>query len=134
MAKRFDGGGLSITELQRMLDARQNELKKLSRRRAALQAQVDQVDAQIARLGGESAGGGGRRSGTRARNEVSLSAAIEQVLKAAGEPMKVGPIADAVQASGYKSNSANFRGIVNQTLIKDKRFGSASRGTYQLKK
>ena len=36
--------------------------------------------------------------------------------------------------SGYRSNSANFRSIVNQTLIKDKRFGSAGRGVYQLKK
>jgi hypothetical protein len=132
MAKRNDNDGLSISELQRMLSARQAELKKLSRQRAALQARVDQIDAQIARLGGEPAGGG--RRGGRARNELSLSAAIEQVLKQAGEPMKVGPIADAVQGAGYRSNSANFRGIVNQTLIKDKRFGSAGRGLYQLKK
>jgi hypothetical protein len=48
--------------------------------------------------------------------------------------MKVGDIADAVQSKGYRSNSANFRGIVNQALIKDKRFGAASRGLYQLKK
>jgi hypothetical protein len=40
-----------------------------------------------------------------------------------------------VQKSGYRSNSANFRSIVNQTLIKErKRFGQAGRGIYQLKK
>ena len=39
-----------------------------------------------------------------------------------------------VQAAGYRSGSANFRGIINQTLIKDKRFGKAERGMYQLKK
>lgn len=132
MAKRNDNNdGLSISELQRMLSARQGELKKLNRQRAALQARMDQIDAQIARLGGEPASG---RRGGRARNELSLSAAIEQVLKQAGEAMKVGPIADAVRSAGYRSNSANFRGIVNQTLIKDKRFGSAGRGLYQLKK
>ena len=46
----------------------------------------------------------------------------------------VARIAEAVQRGGYRSNSANFRAIVNQTLIKDKRFGSAGRGMYQLKK
>jgi hypothetical protein len=47
--------------------------------------------------------------------------------------MNVGDIAERAKASGYKSNSANFRGIVNQTLIKDKRFVSASRGMYKVK-
>jgi hypothetical protein len=51
-----------------------------------------------------------------------------------GKPMKVGDITDAAQKAGYRSNSANFRSIVNQTLIKDKRFSSAGRGVYQLKK
>jgi hypothetical protein len=46
----------------------------------------------------------------------------------------VGEIVDAVLAGGYHSKSANFRGIVNQTLIKDKRFVSSGRGVYQLKK
>src|SRR3954470_281460 len=36
-------------------------------------------------------------------------------------------------ASGYVSSSANFRGIVNQTLIKDKRFRRVARGVYGLK-
>ena len=45
-----------------------------------------------------------------------------------------GDIAVEVQRRGYKSNSANFRGIVNQTLIKEKQFAQASRGMYQLKK
>ena len=50
--------------------------------------------------------------------------------------MKVGDIADAVLATGYRSNSVNFRAIINQTLIKErKRFASAGeRGMYQLKK
>ena len=44
-------------------------------------------------------------------------------------------IVDGVLGSGYRSSSANFRGIVNQTLIKEKKkFTSPSRGMYQLKK
>ena len=51
-----------------------------------------------------------------------------------GKPMRVGEILEAVSATGYRSNSANFRGIINQTLIKErKRFNQAERGTYALK-
>ena len=69
------------------------------------------------------------------RNEVSLNESILAVLKRKGGPMAVGEIVEAVLAGGYTSNSANFRGIVNQSLIKDKRFVNAGvRGSYQLRK
>ena len=41
---------------------------------------------------------------------------------------------DAVLKTGYRTNSANPKGIVNQALIKEKRFAQAGRGVYQLKK
>ena len=47
--------------------------------------------------------------------------------------MKVAEIMDGVLSTGYRSGSANFRGIINQTLIKDKRFGQVERGVYELK-
>jgi hypothetical protein len=66
---------------------------------------------------------------------MSLNETMAEVLKTKGGPMKVAEIADAVLATGYKTNSANFRGIVNQTLIKDKRFASTgARGSYVFKK
>ncbi len=64
---------------------------------------------------------------------MSLPQAIEAVLKRGGKPLGVGDIADAVQKKGYRSNSANFRAIVNQTLIKEKQFQQASRGMYRWK-
>ncbi|HSU69029.1 MAG TPA: hypothetical protein VLJ39_19255, partial [Tepidisphaeraceae bacterium] len=86
---------------------------------------------QISRIeGGGSRGGGGGR----ARNAKSLNDSIDEVLRGNGKPMKVGDIVDAVEATGYRSSSANFRGIVNQALIKDKRFIAAERGMYQIKK
>ena len=96
---------------------------------------LQELEADIRRLGGSAGrrGRGGAGGGTRARNAKSLIETLEDVLKG-GKPMKVGDIADAAQKTGYRSNSANFRSIVNQTLIKDKRFGSAGRGVYQLKK
>jgi hypothetical protein len=64
---------------------------------------------------------------------MSLVATLESVL-ASGKPMSVGDIVESVQKQGYRSGSANFRAIVNQTLIKEKQFSSAGRGVYQLKK
>lgn len=132
----------NIAQLERILQERRSELNRLERQRADLQRKLDGLDRQIMKLngslrgrrgGGGGASGGGGGGGTRARNEVSLVEAIEGALRG-GKPMRVGEIVDAVQASGYRSNSANFRGIVNQTLIKErKRFTAADRGLYQLK-
>jgi hypothetical protein len=114
---------------------RRTELNRLSRQRDRLQKRLDAIDSKIGAvsggaINGRSMGGGGRR----ARNAASLQDTIHQVLSKSSGPMGVGDIAAKVQATGYRSSSANFRGIVNQTLIKDKRFSSASRGMYQLKK
>ncbi len=125
---------LSIADLERMLDERKSSLQKLGKQRADAQRKVDAIDRQILKMGGSLAGGGSRRGSGRARNEMSLVAAMESVLSGK-EAMKVGEIVEAVQASGYQSSSANFRGIVNQTLIKErKKFSSPSRGLYLLKK
>jgi hypothetical protein len=129
---RIAADGFSIGQLMQLLHSRQGQVKKLEKQRAKLQRKLDAVDERIRQLGG--GGGRGGRGGTRARNDQSLIEVIESVLKTSGKPMKVGDIADAAQSKGYRSNSANFRGIVNQTLIKDKRFSAASRGMYQLKK
>ena len=135
---RFAAGtNLSISQLERILRARRSELQRLARRRMKLGRQLARIDAQMRDLGGDV--GGGRMSGMgggggRVRNPQSLVKMIEGVLGKTGKAMNVGDIAVAVQRQGYKSNSANFRGIVNQTLIKEKQFSQASRGMYQLKK
>lgn len=125
----------NIAQLERILQDRRTEVTRLERLRSELQRKLDGVDRQIAKLAGGLRGLRGRRGGggTRARNETSLVEAIETALRG-GKPMRVGDIVDAVQGAGYRSNSDNFRGIVNQTLIKErKRFAQASRGVYQLK-
>ena len=128
--------GFNIAQLERILEDRRTEVNRLERLRNELQRKLDGVERQIAKLAGGLRGLRGRRGGgggTRARNEVSLVEAIETALRG-GKPMRVGDIVDAVQGAGYRSNSDNFRGIVNQTLIKErKRFAQAERGVYQLK-
>ena len=132
MARPSNGSYFNISQLERILQERRGDLTRLERQRSDLQRKLDGVERQIAKLGG-SLRGGRRGAGGRARNEQSLVAVLESVL-GNGKPMKVGDIVDAVTAGGYRSNSANFRGIVNQTLIKErKRFAPVDRGVYQLK-
>ena len=130
----------NIAQLERILQDRRSELNRLERQRSVLQRKLDDIDQQIVKLNGSlrgsrgGGGGGGGGRGSRARNEQSLVEVIDAVLRDSGKPMRVGEIVEAVQAGGYRSNSANFRGIVNQTLIKErKRFAAAKRGLYQLK-
>lgn len=129
MARPATGMNLSISQLENVLRARKRQLQKLAKKRAKIARELARLDLRIHALGGD----GGTNGGGRARNAQSLVATLEGVLKS-GKPMGVGDIVDAVQKGGYKSNSANFRGIVNQTLIKEKQFAQAGRGVYQLKK
>jgi hypothetical protein len=125
---RIRFGGMSISDIESILAQRRGELTKLRKHRAEIARELAQLDHKIESLGG------GRSRGGRARNEKSLTTILEDVLQKSGKPMQVGDIVEKVQDAGYRSSSANFRGIVNQTLIKDKRFSSAGRGMYQLKK
>lgn len=129
MPRGRSGGLLSISALENMLQQRRAELAKLRKQRAGLERDLAKIDRRIESMGGS------RSRGGRVRNEKSLTALMGEILGKAGKPMPVGDIVAKVQAAGYRSNSANFRGIVNQTLIKErKQFASAGRGLYQLKK
>jgi DNA-binding transcriptional MerR regulator len=128
MPRPSTGSNLSLAAIQSILDSRREELNKLKKQRKDVQRKLDGLDRQIDRIEG-----GGR--GGRARNAMSLNETLEKVLRANGKPMKVGDIVKAVEAEGYRSTSDNFRGIVNQTLIKENtRFSAPARGTYQMKK
>jgi hypothetical protein len=122
--------GFSIVQLERMLEGRKAELATLAREREKLARRLGHVDQRIHALGG---GKGGPLS-VHVRNFRSLMDMIEGVLAKAGKPMKVGDVVEAVLHGGYKTRSANFRGIVNQTLIKKNKFLSAGRGLYTVKK
>ncbi len=117
---------LSVTELQMELARRRRGVARLERRRDRLTAELAEINAQIAELGGSSGGGGGR--GGRGRNSMTLPDALYQVLQ--GRTMSVTEAADAVRSAGYSSSAANFRTMVNQALLKDKRFKKVARGQY----
>jgi len=129
MSRPRAGAELSLVQLEQILGDRRRQISRLERERSKLMKKVDALDEEIRDLGGD-----GRARGGRVRNEISLNEAMAKVLRDAGQAMKVADIVEAVLQTGYKTNSANFRGIVNQQLIKDKRFTSAARGLYQMKK
>jgi hypothetical protein len=131
MPRPITGTNLSLAALQSIMEGRRSELTRLRKQRADVQRKLDGLDRQIEKIEG---GGGGRTSGGRARNAQSLNDTLADVLGSSSKPMKVRDIVDAVLSTGYRSTSDNFRGIVNQTLIKDDRFVAPTRGLYQLKK
>lgn len=104
----------------------------LERRRDRVLAKLAALERKIEEHGGSAAaGGGGRRGGARPKNSMNLAQALAGVLK--GRTMSVTDVAQAVQRAGYKTSSANFRTIVNQTLIKSDKFKKVSRGQYTAK-
>lgn len=120
----------SIADLQRQLSEQRKRRTKLLSERRKVEKRLEAIDRDIAALDGD--GSAAPVSRSRPRNEMTLPDAMAAVMKK-GKAMGVADIAEAVQANGYQSNSANFRGIVNQTLIKEKQFVAESRGMYKLK-
>jgi hypothetical protein len=130
MPRHPNGQEFNIVQLERMLRIRRSKINALERKRSRYMRQLDGLDAQIVSLGGAI-----RARGGRLRNKVTLNDSIAAVLKKSSGPMRVADIAHSVLGSGYSTSSGNFRVIVNQALIKDKRFAKGpSRGAYQLKK
>ena len=129
---------LSTEQLEAELRRRERSAQRLVNKRERLLSQIADIDAELASYGYEAgelpSGGNGRRGGGRKRpkNEMSLVEALEKALK--GKTMGVSEAADAAQKLGYRSSSANFRNIVNQTLLKHPdTFKKVGRGQYTLK-
>jgi uncharacterized protein YjiS (DUF1127 family) len=120
---------LSIHELQAELQKRERGIRKLERRRERLLADLAQVDTELGAVGALGAGGRIRR---RPRNEMNLVDSLAKVLN--GKTMSVTDVTQAVQKAGYITTAANFRTIVNQALIREKKvFKKISRGQYTAK-
>ena len=50
------------------------------------------------------------------RGKASLEEAVAEVLKAAGGPMRLTAVADAVKAAGYESKAKRFDKMVHKAL------------------
>lgn len=120
---------MSIQELQAELQRRERGIRKLERRRERLLDELAQVDTELGAVGALGAGGRIRR---RPRNEMNLVDSLAAVLN--GKTMSVTDVTREVQKAGYITTAANFRTIVNQALIREKKvFKKISRGQYTAK-
>lgn len=122
---------LSTLDLQREIRARQRRLPTLLKRRAKFMTKLDELDVEIRGLGGSTGATGIRGDAGRIRpkNDTNLTDALVAVLK--GKTLGVSDAAEAVQAAGYKTSATNFRTIVNQNLLKNRKlFKKVSRGQY----
>jgi hypothetical protein len=105
----------------------------LTRERDSLRQRLASVEAMMRYL----SGGGAPATTERlmAGNSQTLVEALSDVLTKASKPLSVIEIMEKVEASGYRSRAADFRGVINQTLIREKkRFARIGRGTYALKR
>lgn len=133
MAKQEGGesvrlSNISTTKLQREIERRESKGRELMRTRDALLAQVARIEAQLRDFKPSSGARRGRAPGGAPRSG-SLAASLHAVLK--GKQMGVTEVAEAVQKAGYKTDSENFRTIVNACLIKHTNlFRKVSRGLY----
>ncbi len=132
---------VSTSVLLKEVDRRERQADQLLGERDSLVARLDEIDAELANFdvagaaapsrapaatrGRKPAGG---KRGPRPKNKTTLEGAMVSVIK--NKTMGVSEIADAVKKSGYKTNAANFRTMVNQTLIKSKSFKKIERGLY----
>jgi hypothetical protein len=126
---------LNVAELERILGRRRAEITSLTQEQDRLQRQLAIIDNKIRSLGGQGTAKPFTNRAGRARNATSLIDTLTQVMDKSSNPMSVSDILQGVLDSGYRSTSPKFRGIVNMTLVKErKRFTNTSRGMYELKK
>jgi cell division septum initiation protein DivIVA len=140
---------VSLADLQAELDRR---VEALEERRQELLEELEALDEEIGGHGAAPAAPrrrtakkrpgrprkkgtrkkSARRTGGRGQNADSLVDALKKLLN--GRTMSVTEMAEEVQKAGYKTSSPNFRTIVNQTLINNKKdFKRVARGQYTAK-
>lgn len=153
MAKRTRRTKLEMVDtstLHAELQRRQRSLAPLEAKHNSLLIQLEDLEAEIEMLKGagtfapakrgrpaksgtrKAARGSARVTGRkRPKNAMKLDDSLAKLLK--GKTMGVSEAAAAVQKAGYKTSAANFRTIVNQTMLKSPKIKKVSRGQYTAK-
>ncbi len=126
---------VSLGQLQQEIERRQKMLPKLIAQRDALNEEIADLqglaEPSIQKYAKPKAAS--RKTGRRrAKNKISLVDALSQVMK--GKPkVSVSEAMEGVLSAGYKTKSKAFRPLVNQTLLKNKKFKNVGRGEFRLK-
>jgi len=128
---------MTIPELRAELAAKEKQLAGLRSKRGGLVKQLDEIDQQIAALGGDRRRGpkkaptkpASRR--TMPKNVKPLIEYVREALAKTKDGMRVKDIMAAVRKAGYKTNSKDFYGVV-ATAVREGGFQKLSRGVYEL--
>lgn len=143
MARTSGLANLTMKQLAAELARRQKALPSLLKKKATLEKQLAAVNGQIADVSGEAAPAGSITKGAKglaARRKASGTPPREGSLKwhlvkalAGTRGLGIAEAVAAVAASGYKSQSKDFRLLVNQTLLNDPEFKKVKRGVFTVK-
>ncbi len=130
--------GVPLSQLEAEIKRRERRLETLHRQRRRLLEQLETLEVEIAdqaaatvTVATSSPSHG--RDRKRPKNTVILVDALRRVLN--NRTLSVSEAAGAVRRAGYRTSSENFRTIVNQTLIGNRKtFRKVSRGKYTVRK
>ena len=106
----------SVSELEKILETRKSELAKLLKNREKLLKDLQRVEKRIKTLEGRKTTGAKRKSRKRARNAKSLRKVVTEILSRNKKGVVLDALSKKVLATGYKSNSSNFKNVLYQCL------------------
>ncbi len=121
----------SIADLERQIEERRSQVLELCQRRDKVQAELDRIDAELQNI----VSGASVRRTRLAKNSTSLKTLVAQILGKTRKGLSLDELVSKVQESGYESNSANFKGVVYQSLYnRDDIVRDTKTGLYKLMK
>ena len=119
---------VSVEEIDREIARRRKAASRLEVKRDRLLSKLADLEREIRECGGGALSVAAYGS-PRAGRTSTLQKALAELLK--GRTMSVTEMAQAVQKAGYRTDSPNFRTIVNAALIKHTSlFRRVGRGQY----
>lgn len=136
---------MSLAQLESMLEEQKNRLDNLKQKQKDLEADLQNVNQEIAMIEGNGGGRRGRPPGSksgstrsvrrrRAKNAKPLKAYVIDVLNANKKGLTLQEISDKVQEAGYKSKSKSFKNVLYQCLYHNREFmHDSDAGIYKLR-
>ena len=128
---------MTVSDLERLLDTKKTQLNAALKKRATFLKDLEQVEKRIRELEGKprTTRKKTRRVRRRARNKVPLPAVVTEILAKSKKGLSLSELREKVLATGYKSNSANFKNVLYQCLYNSKKFiHDEKTKTYRLRK
>ena len=115
----------SVSDLERMLKTRKSELESLIKKREKRLKELSLIEKRIKVLEGRKRESGPKKHRTtrkRAKNAQSLRSTVTEVLSRNKSGIALDPLSKRILATGYKSNSGNFKNVLYQCLYNHDEF------------